>query len=196
MFRKPGPEYTVRMLLSETVSGVSAVEVKEDKENSKVPVLKKFSHFTLGCTSKDETVKVSEALEKLAEFFKKPVTFTAEEAVDLNLNTKEEPLWAVRLNLGEKEEDVRAIFAEQFDSIMCAEQNGTLYQWSSKEDKTKKCPHITIGKTKADEEIANQLVNMKCKFTFNQIDYKRVGPHDPTIFKKLEPVREKVPSPV
>lgn len=178
LFKPKAPEYTVRMLLAKTTA-----------EHKEVPQLKEFSHFTLGCTYADETAKVTLALEKLSELFKDTVTFDAEAAV--NLGSENQPLWAVSLNLGKDEEVIRAFFSAQFDPIMCPERNGILYQWQYKEGASKKCPHITLGPRKEDEATAKKLVELKCKFIFDRIDYKRVGPHDPHISKVLEKIREK-----
>lgn len=172
-FKPKGPGYTARMLLAKTIA-----------EHKDIPELKPFSHFTLGCTSADETSKVTLALDELSGFFKDSVAFNAEAV--MNLGSEEQPLWGVRLGLGKNEEAIRAIFSSQFDPIMCPERNGILYLWEPKEGASKKCPHITIGPSKEDEAVVKMLVEMKCEFLFNRIEYKRVDANDPLISKLIE----------
>ncbi len=174
LFKPKSPEYTIRLLLSNVQS-----------ESKETPKLKQFSHFTLGCTYADETSKVKMALEKLADFFKNTISFKAESVV--NLGSEAQPLWGISLSLGSKEKSLRAIFSDQFDSIMCPERNGILYLWQPTENSQTKCPHITIGPRKEDLEIAKKLLELNCEFVFNQVDYKKVGPHDPHVTKTLEP---------
>lgn len=163
LFKPKGPNYTIRMLLGKVAS--------EDKE---IPKLKDFSHFTLGCTNENLITEMTEALEELAAYFKGPVTFKPEAVINLRSET-ELPLWGIRLNLGPKETEIRAIFSKLFDRNMSPERDGNLYLWHENEKSQKKCPHLTIGSSEKDLEIANKL--LKCKLTFDQIDYKPVGPH-------------------
>ena len=173
LFKQRNPEYTVRMLLDKTIA--------EHKEQ--IPRLKPFSHFTLGCTYADETLKVTQALETLFVFFKGSVFFNVEAVV--NLGSEMQPLWGVSLNLGKNEKALRAMFAAQFDSIMCPAPDGVLYLWQPTEGAPKRCSHITIGPRTEDLAVAKKLVELNCIFTFNQIDYKKIGPHDPHISKTL-----------
>lgn len=156
-------------------------EVKS--ETKETPKLKLFSHFTLGCTYVDEAPVVKEALEKLSSFLKSPATFRAESII--NLGTKTQPLWGVTLSLGSTEESLRATLSNLFDSIMCPERNGVLYLWKPNESSQKRCPHITIGPKQEDQETAKKLLELNCLFTFNRLDYKKVGPHDPHVIKNL-----------
>lgn len=169
MFSQAAPQYTIRFLLQNAQNA--------NKQNVQ---LKPFSHFTLGCTMKDEG-SIPSAFQKIVEYFKGPVTFKAEEV--RNLGSENQPLWAVKLALGDKGKDIQNFLSDLFDSIMCPDR-GVTYLWKSENDKTQRCAHITIGPRKEDQEFANTLV--ECDFTFHQVDYKKVGPHDPHISLSLE----------
>lgn len=173
LFKPKVPEYTIRMLLSNVKA-----------ESKEIPKLKSFTHFTLGCTYADEHLKVTTAFEKLADIFKDSVTFKAEKVV--NLGSEAQPLWGVGLSLGSNEKTIRNYFSDLFDSIMCPERNGILYLWQSKDESQIRYPHLTIGPRREDLEIAKNLLELNCEFIFNQIDYKKVGPHDPHITTNLE----------
>ena len=173
LFKPKGPEYTIRMLLGNVHS-----------ESKEVPTLKPFSHFTLGCTHADESAKITDAFDKLTTYFKGSVIFKPEAVI--NLGSEAQPLWALRLNLGSKEAELRATLSELFDSVMSAERNGVVYLWQSTEASQKKCPHLTIGPRKEDYETAEKLLQANCEFQFNQLDYKKLGPKDPHISRKLE----------
>jgi len=168
-----GPAYTARMLLSEVVPSIKDTEA---------PKLKPFSHFTLACTAEDESARISEAFEALAKHLGKPVSFTAEEVV--NLGGEAQALWGVKLNL-DSHPELRDLLGSFFDSMMCPERNGTLYTWKPALGQTTKCPHITIGAKIEDKTIADRLVAEGCVFVFDQVDYKKVGPHDPHLSMSL-----------
>ncbi|MFI4919101.1 MAG: hypothetical protein ACHP65_06060 [Legionellales bacterium] len=161
-----GPAYTLRMLLGAINSPINA-------EN---PKLKPFAHFTLACTSKDETEHVSKVITSVIEYLGKPLSLKGEAVV--NFGNEECPLWVIKLNLGEQEPVLREILGKNFDSIMCPAQNGVIYQWEPSAGNSKKCPHIRIGPTAADKKLALKLLDDSCEFVFDQIDYKPLGPHD------------------
>ncbi len=167
------PAYTVRMLLTD-------IQVPEGTES---PKLKPFSHFTLSCTVEDEAAQVTAAFEKLANSLGGAISFKAGEVI--NLGSVEMPLWGVKLDLGAREEELRNVFSELFDPMMCPERNGTLYLWKPTEGQAAKCPHITIGPKDDAKELAIKLVAQGCEFIFDQVDYKKVGPQDPHISKTL-----------
>ena len=57
---------------------------------------------------------------------------------------------------------------------------GLLYSWTPGEGQEQKCPHVTIGPNKADaEQFIGSVI------TFDQIDYKPLGPHDPMVTQRL-----------
>lgn len=173
------PAYTVRMLLDHIKSSTEA----------DIPKLKPFSHFTLACTVEDEALQVAESFKQLATYFESAVleggvSFKAETVV--NLSTDAAPLWGVKLALGSTEEALRDKLGQLFDSMMSNERNGVRYLWKSADEATKRCPHITIGLGVVNEEIARKLVALQCEFIFNQVDYKKVGPHDPHVSKTLD----------
>ncbi|MFI4919102.1 MAG: hypothetical protein ACHP65_06065 [Legionellales bacterium] len=173
--KQQGPAYTLRMLLGTINSPIDAES----------PKLKPFAHFTLACTSADETEKVSKAVANVIEYLGKPLSLKGEAV--LNFGTKERPLWVIKLNLGEQEKALREVLGKSFDSIMCPEQSGVCYQWTPNADNSEKCPHITVGTKDEDELLATKLVNDSCEFVFDQIDYKKVGPHDPHVSYALRP---------
>lgn len=166
------PNYTVRILLSHIYSD-------KTEEN---PVLKPFSHFTLACTHNNES-NISEIFDSLAAYLQGPLSLGASEVV--NLGTELKPLWAVRLNLGTNAEDFRMKLSCLFDNVMCHEMNGVRYLWNPMEDQQMKCPHITIGPNAEDQNKAQKLVDDAYTFTFDRIDYKQVGPHDPHVTMDL-----------
>jgi len=171
-----GPAYTVRLLLG-TVSSSSGATTK----------LKPFTHFTLACTSDDQTKKISESIETLAKDLGQPLSLKGEAVV--NLGTESSPLWAIKLDLGAQEKKLRATLGKLFDSSMCPERNGTTYLWEATTGQSEtKCPHITLGPKQEDYELAKKMIEGSCVFTFDQVDYKKVGPHDPHFSKSL-PVR-------
>lgn len=165
-----GPAYTVRMLLGEITS---------QKEKDAIPKLKPYSHFTLACTLEDESEKVNEGMQHLSSSLGEPISFKAKEVI--NLGTEEQPLWGIKLDLGSKEEELRHMLSDLFDPMMCPERNGNLYLWKAAHGKAAKCPHITVGSRSEDLEIAQKLIAEECGFIFDQVDYKKVGPHDPHI---------------
>lgn len=166
------PNYTIRMLLSDIYS-----ETDEDK-----PKLKPFSHFTLACTHQSEE-GMEVVFENLSDYLQGPLTLSAEEVV--NLASEEKPLWAVKLNLGANAEAFRAELSRLFDNMMCHEMNGVRYLWNTEDVQALKCPHITIGPNTEDRNKAEVLVNNAYTFTFERMDYKQVGPHDPRVTKDL-----------
>lgn len=166
------PNYTIRMLLS---------ALSSDKEGD-VPKLKPFSHFTLACTH-DNEASVADLFADLANYLQGPLKLTADEVV--NLGTTQKPLWAVRLNLGENEDVFRAELSRLFDDIMSHEMNGVRYLWNPASDQETKCPHITIGFSAEDQQKANDLVDGHYEFTFERMDYKQVGPHNPHLIQEL-----------
>ena len=165
------PKYTIRLLLDK-VESPSLVRPHK---------LKAYSHFTLGCHSKDYTPQINESFNLLADIWKKPISFDASEVV--NLGSEDDPLWAIKLDFGFEEKELRELLGSLFDDLMCHERNGILYKWNPKINENKKVPHVTIGRNHEDQQFANSLVG--CKFIFNQMDYKQVGPHDPHISKAL-----------
>lgn len=168
------PNYTARMLLS-----------RIDSESSEGTLqLKPFSHFTLACTHEDEP-GVVDIFESLASYLGGPLTLKAEEVV--NLGSESKPLWAVRLNLGENAVSFRTELSRLFDDMMCHEMNGVRYLWGAESDQESKCPHITIGPNTSDRDKAQILVDNGYSFTFERMDYKQVGPHDPHVIKELTP---------
>jgi hypothetical protein len=173
LFKSEGPEYTIRMLLGNTHS-----------ESKDIPELKPFSHFTLGCTSKDEAPQITIALDELAKYFEDSAEFQPETVI--NLGTQDKPLWALTLNLGSEEKNLRDLFSRLFDPMMSMERNGVRYLWNPTEKSQKKCPHLTIGPRKEDFQIAEKLLNSNCRFSFSRIDYKRVGPNDPHVSIELK----------
>lgn len=173
LFKLKTPNYTIRMLLDHIKS-----------ESNEIPTLKQFTHFTLGCTYEDEILKVATAFDKFSDFFKESVTFQAETFV--NLGSETQPLWGVSLNLGCNEGNIRAFFSEYFDPIMCKERNGILYLWRPREGSQKRCPHITIGSTNNDLEIAQKLLQIKSEFVFKQVDYKKIGRYDAHVIRRLD----------
>jgi hypothetical protein len=165
------PNYTVRLLLSHIYS-----ETGEDIR------LKPYSHFTLACTLRDEP-SIDHLFGLLADYLDGPLTLAAEEVV--NLGTYEKPLWAVRLNLGENEAAFRDELSQLFDDIICHEMNGVRYLWNPTGNQEIKCPHVTIGSSVEDGQKAQKLVDGHYEFTFDRIDYKQVGNHDPYPTKEL-----------
>ncbi|MDX1900774.1 MAG: hypothetical protein SFW66_02060 [Gammaproteobacteria bacterium] len=171
-----GPQYTVRMLLTSVCP-----EEKQEQEIS----LKKFSHFTLGCTVEDESKEISKAIDSIAGKLNEEITFKVSGII--NLNTDDRPLWGVKLDLGDHENELRKIF-RVLDEAMCHERNGNLYVWdvdSFPLSCLPRCPHVTIGPSDADKEKALQLVNLNCQLTFGAIDYKKTGRHDPHLSVNL-----------
>jgi len=166
-----GPQYTIRLLLKNV----------ETTGNENIN-LKPFSHFTLGCTLNDETEKVSASFEILSKFLKGPVSFKAEGIV--NLGSESRPLWGIKFNIGSEKEGFRNEFGKLFDPLMCKERNGILYLWNQGNNQEQRCAHMTLGQTQEDKEKAEKLLN--CKFTFDQMDYKKIGPHDPHLSMSLK----------
>lgn len=178
------PAYTARMLLTNLIS----------RRGIEAPKLKPFSHFTLACTLEDEAPKIAKSFDLLANFLKGPTSFKAEEVV--NLGSGVSPLWAVKLSV---EAGLSNKLSKLFDNMMCPERNGILYLWSpERPGQQLKCPHITIGPQKEDEETAHRLVAEEFEFIFDQMDYKKVGPHDPLLSQslQLEVVEEKIALPI
>lgn len=165
----PKPKYTIRLLVNHS-SSVGAE-------------LNRFSHCTLACTFLNLADDVATKLDELVDYFGDSVTFKAKDVV--NLRSEAAPLWAVRLDLGEKEKDLRALFSKLFDNIMWPETNGVQYLWDSPSPITKKCPHITIGTRPEDQVKAQALVDRKYSFVFEQVDYKQIGEYDPHVTKSL-----------
>jgi len=162
-FDKAKPEFTIRMLLD---------EVTDSSQFTRLPNLKAFSHFTLGCNAEDQTEKVKDAFDKLlfvASSQDIPFVFKGVKVKNLT-NDDQNPLWAIELEIPQS---LRNILATLFDSIMCPETDGNLYLWGN----NSKCPHITLGKTQEDRAKGMALVGNL--FKFNRLDYKRLGPHDP-----------------
>ena len=132
------PSYTARMLVGRVTS---------DDEKKPIPCLKRFAHFTLGCTVKDEAKSVNERFKLLSERFKdRFLSLLGTKAVQLGLS--DHLVWVVMLALSDSD---RESLSEAFDPIMCAENNGVLYLWktdSSRLDgKENRSPHVTIGPT-------------------------------------------------
>lgn len=171
------PNYTIRMLLS---------DIQSEKGGDK-PKLKPFSHFTLACTYQNEE-SINEKFALLFNYLQGPLTLSAEEVV--NLASEEKPLWAVKLNLGENAEAFRMELSQLFDNIMCHELNGTRYLWNPTGDQQMKCPHITIGPNVEDYNKAKKLVDDEYLFTFDRMDYKQLGPHDPHVTMDLSTQHE------
>lgn len=154
-----------------------------DSENAEGTIeLKPFSHFTLVCTHADEP-SIVDIFERLALYLRGPLTLKADEVVNLGSDSK--PLWAVRLGLGENPASFRTELSRLFDDIMCHEMNSVRYLWGAVGDQESKCPHITIGPNISDRDKAQTLVNNGYSFTFERMDYKQVGPHDPHVIKEL-----------
>ena len=157
------PTHTVRLLAS---------------DNDNLFKVKKFAHFTLACMDGDKGAQVADSISQLADHFNGPVQFQATDIV--NFGTDLKPLWVLKLSLGASEDALRAKFSELFDSMMGPELNGVLYSWIPGEGQEQKCPHVTIGPNKADaEQFIGSVI------TFDQIDYKPLGPHDPMVTQRL-----------
>ncbi len=174
----PAPAYTVRMLLSNITSA----------QCTDIPKLKPFSHFTLACTRDDQAAQVTASFDRLVDRLKNPIVFKANQVI--NLGSAEQPLWAVKLTLGNEQEQLREFLSELFDSIMTHERNGTLYLWQPTSGAELKCPHVTIGAKEEDRIIATKLVAENCELMFDQVDYKKVGPTDPHVSRSLRPLNE------
>lgn len=166
------PNFTVRMLLTsfEPSAGIS---------------LKPFSHFTLGCTEEDQVSRIEEGSEILAKEFNGGISFKADDVI--NLASESKPLWAIKLNLGPKEAELRKLLGSQIDPIMCSESDGNLYLWDPDHveggKSFLKCPHITLGSKEEDRNKGLEILGSN--FNFATIDYKKIGPHDPHFSKEL-----------
>lgn len=159
------PQYTIRMLVTKVIS--------EEKQEHPI-ALKKFSHFTLGCTLKDESDAVFRAINTIAKELKDEIVFEVNGII--NLNTEEHPLWGVKINFGEHNSRLRRVFSI-LDPIMCRERNGNFYIWDVDNYPSPaqlRCPHVTIGDGETDREKALQMVNLKYRLTFGKIDYKKI----------------------
>lgn len=71
------------------------------------------------------------------------------------------------------------------DERLIKEVNGVRYLWNPTGDQDMKCSHITIGGAADDRNKAQILVDGEYAFTFERMDYKQVGPHDPCVTKDL-----------
>ena len=69
---------------------------------------------------------------------------------------------------------------------MSPERNGVLYLWKPVLGAAEKSPHITLGPKDKDQETAYAWVDKKYEFTFNQIDYKKIGAHNPLVSHTLQ----------
>jgi hypothetical protein len=162
------PNFTIRMLLNHIHSAKAG-----DK-----PSLKAFTHFTLACTHNNEA-SIGDKLMDLATYLKEPLSLNAEKVI--NLGSEISPLWGVRLNLGANETAFRNKLSVLFDDLMCHEMNGVRYLWNPTSATEMKCPHITIGSKPEDRNTAQKLVDDAYTFTFERMDYKKIGPNDPHV---------------
>jgi hypothetical protein len=171
------PAYTARLL-------VAAVVPPEGKT---APSLKPFAHFTLGCTSRDESAYAAAQLNSLAKLWDwTPLRLKVRRAVQLGIPHC--PVWTAELELATGD---RQAISDAFDPVMCPEKNGLfLWQADAKREGAilNESPHVTIGPTDQDKETAEALVG--CTMVFGQMDYKRVGRFDPIMTVRLERPRD------
>jgi hypothetical protein len=136
----------------------------------------------LGATLTNEEVYVKAKFALLSEFLQhEPLKLKAMKVVQLGL--PHQPVWTVEFSLSDSFRDA---LSDAFDPIMCAELNG-LFLWKADEKRpgaiVNLSPHVTVGPTDNDKETALALVG--CTFIFAQMDYKRVGKHDPHVSLSL-----------
>lgn len=168
----PSSLFTMRFLATGATLANSCLETKLQ--------LKKFAHFTLGCTSGNQIDVIREKFNGLASFLEHhPLTLKSKETTKLC-----DRLWVLKLDVPE---ELRSVFSKLFDHLICSDGFGT-FLW--KEDLSREgstynaAPHITFGPTEADKELAQKFVGSS--ITFTRIDYKQIGPHDPILTIELK----------
>ncbi len=168
------PTHTFRLLVSP--------ETRERLKKKGIQ-LKDHAHCTLACTNGDKERQIREKGAHLKRLLNGQ-TLTVNGVKELyNSRDPQNPLYGVTLSLGENEKRLHTELSTILNEHICPEFNGITYLWNCDETEgpiQRILLHITLGAGRECKEAAEALLKDEFEFTFDQVDYKLTGYHDPS----------------
>lgn len=164
----PEAAYTIRAL-------VTTLQVGSGEDTQTLPPLKRFAHFTLGCTATNRLAYVQRQLQVIQLVLKNQPLILQATGVAQMANGA----WAVTLALPDP---YRLLLSDCFDRYM-AREGKFVFLWQADETRPESTyndkPHVTIGGSDTDKSWAESWVGYQV--VCGRLDYKQLGPHDPLV---------------